>query len=231
MALYKGTTKIAGGVNSPLTNDVSDSTVTFTDNVSTDGYSFQNCVDEINTGNSCSKLITAIKRTLCYVGGKSTYLNMVYPVGSIYMSVNSTNPSNLFGGTWEQLKDRFLLGTGDSYTNGNTGGESGVYYQPTGQVENHTLTVAQMPSHTHNYKLFCGSAGTSQTDTKQGKFLASVYNADGSTGYLCGDGLSKENHLYYNGSGNAHNHGFTGYGTTLNNMPPYLVVYMWKRTA
>ena len=72
---------------------------------------------------------------------KSSVLD-AYPVGSIYMSVNSTSPASLFGGTWEQLKDRFLLGAGDTYTNGSTGGES-----------THTLTVDEMPSHTHSQSM------------------------------------------------------------------------------
>lgn len=66
-------------------------------------------------------------------------INIIYPVGSIYISVNSTNPQNLFGGKWEQLKDRFLLGAGNTYTNGSTGGSA-----------THTLTVDQMPSHRHS---------------------------------------------------------------------------------
>ena len=52
----------------------------------------------------------------------SNYWNKIYPVNSIYMSVNSTSPATLFGGTWVQLKDRFLLGAGSSYSNGATGG-------------------------------------------------------------------------------------------------------------
>lgn len=64
----------------------------------------------------------------------------LYPVGSIYMSVNSTNPSNYFGGEWEQIKDRFLLACGDTYANGATGGEA-----------THTLTINEMPSHNHGY--------------------------------------------------------------------------------
>lgn len=51
-----------------------------------------------------------------------TTLDSTYPVGSIYMSVNSTNPSQLFGGTWQQIKNVFLLGAGDTYTAGSTGG-------------------------------------------------------------------------------------------------------------
>ena len=48
----------------------------------------------------------------------------IYPVGSIYMSVNNTSPSTLFGGTWEQIKDTFLLSAGNTYTAGNTGGSA-----------------------------------------------------------------------------------------------------------
>ena len=68
----------------------------------------------------------------------STIFDNIYPVGSIYMSVNSTNPSNLFGGTWTQLKDRFLLGAGSTYTNGSTGGSA-----------TQKLSAANLPSHTH----------------------------------------------------------------------------------
>jgi hypothetical protein len=58
------------------------------------------------------------------LGGKTwdERLLDVYPVGSIYMSVNSSSPASLFGGTWEQLKDRFMLGAGDTYAAGSTGG-------------------------------------------------------------------------------------------------------------
>ncbi len=65
--------------------------------------------------------------------------DLIYPVGSIYMSVNDVNPAVLFGGSWEQLKDRFLLSCGDIYEAGTTGGEA-----------EHTLTVSEMPSHAHN---------------------------------------------------------------------------------
>jgi len=62
----------------------------------------------------------------------------VYPVGSVYISVSSTNPSNLFGGSWKQIQDTFLLAAGSKYTAGTTGGE-----------EKHKLTVEEMPSHVH----------------------------------------------------------------------------------
>lgn len=95
----------------------------------------------------------------------------LYPVGSIYMSVNSTNPSNYFGGTWEQIKDTFLLACGDTYANGATGGEA-----------THTLTEAEMPSHRHGFHIFntygagnfretaCrGSNSTGEVDWKGGQ--------------------------------------------------------------
>ena len=77
-------------------------------------------------------------------------LLMVYPVGSIYISVNSTSPASLFGGTWEILNDVFLLAAG-SYANAGTFG---------GEAE-HTLTVDEMPSHSHGVPLLPGNdAGT-----------------------------------------------------------------------
>ena len=69
---------------------------------------------------------------------KSLFINSIYPIGSIYTSISSTNPSTLFGGTWEQIKDTFLLASGSVYSAGSTGGEAA-----------HTLTAIEMPSHTH----------------------------------------------------------------------------------
>ena len=64
--------------------------------------------------------------------------NKIYPIGSIYMSINETNPSELFGGVWEQIEDKFLLACGTKHPNGEESGE-----------ETHTLTQNEMPSHTH----------------------------------------------------------------------------------
>lgn len=65
-------------------------------------------------------------------------LNAAYPVGSYYWSSDNTSPALLFGGTWEQVKDKFVLAAGDTYTADATGGEA-----------THTLTVDEMPSHIH----------------------------------------------------------------------------------
>ena len=70
---------------------------------------------------------------------KSLSLDKIYPIGSIYLSVSSVNPAQLFNfGEWEQIKDVFLLGASNTYSVGSTGGES-----------SHTLSVNEIPSHYH----------------------------------------------------------------------------------
>lgn len=124
----------------------------------------------------------------------------IYPVGAIYMSVNSTSPASLFGGTWTQLKDRFLLGAGSTYSNGSTGGAATV-----------ELTKDEMPSHTHDLWL----ASTANTGT-------------GTTGYvMCGKYKEGTTDKFYVNDNAVES---TGAGDAHENMPPYLVVYMWKRT-
>lgn len=151
-------------------------------------------------------------------------IDYIYPIGSIYLSVNSTSPATLFGGSWTQLKDRFLLGAGSTYSSGATGGAA-----------THKLSVAEMPSHAHDTPFFnnmtnngemksdfIGVFGkgvtasqalkdTSQTSTMEMWWINQTNTAEGNEwAYLTSA----------KGSGSAHN-----------NMPPYLVVYMWKRTA
>ena len=128
------------------------------------------------------------------IGGK-TILNLIYPVGSIYMSVSSTSPATFLGGTWERIQDKFLLSAGSSYVAGATGGRATV-----------ALTVAEMPSHKHGIEVCNGSASGSDyfkvTFTQGGTYK--VYNTPGQ---------------------------LTGGGAAHENMPPYLAVYVWKRTA
>ena len=84
------------------------------------------------------------------VAGKALWEH-IYPVGAIYMSANATDPAQLFGGIWEQLKDRFLLAAGDVYGAGSRGGEA-----------EHTLTVDEIPSHEHNVPVYWkGASGNS----------------------------------------------------------------------
>lgn len=132
--------------------------------------------------------------------GSNFVLDNVYPVGSIYMNVNSTNPGTLFGGTWEQIQGKFLLGMSSSYPAGSQGGEA-----------THTLTVSEMPKHKH--VAFYGITGAVDD-------------------YLGGSTNDYGMRIASSGSGNStYETASSGGGTAHNNMPPYLSVYIWKRTA
>lgn len=125
--------------------------------------------------------------------------DIIYPVGSIYMSTTLTTKAQveaIFGGTWEKLEGRFLLGSSSSYANGATGGEA-----------MHTLTWDEMPSHSHELTRSIGY-GKYVVDPHSG-----VINTNASVTWQ-GQGTTS--------AGNSQAH---------NNMPPYLVVNMFKRTA
>lgn len=145
------------------------------------------------------------------VGKMSQVLN-AYPVGSIYMSVNSTNPGELFGGTWEQIQGRFLLGQGSGYSAGATGGEA-----------SHTLSTSEIPAHSHYENIMV------QGYSCWGSYTTSSYSV--AIDYTTGDyhGPNKSLHAATVGQNASTNN--TGGGSAHNNMPPYLVVYIWKRTA
>ena len=127
--------------------------------------------------------------------GNAVNFDKIYPVGSIYMNLKNVEPSTLFGGTWEQILGKFLLAAydGGGYPSGSTGGEA-----------EHTLTIQEMPNHTHSLTLVADGIGGNS-----------------------GRGVVYD---YKNGSTIATTDP-TGNNIPHNNMPPYLAVYMWKRTA
>ena len=141
--------------------------------------------------------------------------DLIYPVGSIYMSTNSVDPGTIYGGTWERIKGKFLIGADDTYTAGNTGGEA-----------SHVLTRDEIP----NYSI--GSMATVvpmnhynwTNGGVQATNLGSAYNDK--PGVQAGTGSSITHGTQYgwnistNGGGRAHN-----------NLPPYLAVFMWERKA
>ena len=99
----------------------------------------------------------------------SQFVEMIYPVGSIYMSASATSPETLFGGTWEQLKDRFLLGAGNSYTVGSTGGQSSVKL-----VKANIPPLALYYSGQSEPARPCISANVLYTGTKQNGYVDAV---------------------------------------------------------
>lgn len=203
---------------------------------------------------------------------KREIVDLVYPVGSIYMSASGTNPQILFGGSWTAISGRFLLAASNDYTAGSTGGEA-----------EHTCTADELPEHTHAMSITSDgdhvhSATTSWngdhshtrgsmniTGAFWGYDVQDSYGANGAffvsswgnfndsggrfqSGY--GRNMSFDaartwggntsvsgghKHTLGTSSSGKHTHTVTaavaGGGKPHNNMPPYLAVYVWKRTA
>lgn len=128
-----------------------------------------------------------------------------YPVGAIYMSVDSTNPSEIFGGTWEEFgKGRVLVGVDTSQNEFNE-------VEKTGGTKTHKLSINEIPKHQHNlpyYKSSWTDKVTNQTNNAQ-------YGVYGNTGIRY---AQDNNEGTYTGGSQAHN-----------NLQPYITCYMWKR--
>jgi len=148
---------------------------------------------------------------------------LLYPIGSIYINADDdTNPSTLFGfGTWVAFGEgRVLVGIQDAGTfdvAGETGGE-----------ETHTLTTSEIPAHNHT-----GTANSSGSHT-HGVTGSFVTTSGGSQMNFASGGFTRA-HIPNTDAGGAHTHTLTindtGGNSSHNNLQPYVVVYMWRRTA
>ena len=161
-----------------------------------------------------------------------SFIKTMYPVGSIYMSVNATNPSTYFGGTWVAWgAGRVPVGINTSDSNFNT-------VEKTGGAPTVTLTTAQMPAHTHTF------TGSSATTSSKGAHTHNIgRDTDGGSGSsrytVHSAGVSGAGGTSPTSSAGAHTHTVTANGTNANtggggahsNLQPYIVCYMWKRTA
>ena len=191
---------------------------------------------------------------------RSQVLLAAYPVGAIYISTSATSPATLFGGSWTRIEGKFLLGANSTYTAGSTGGEAA-----------HTLTAAEMPSHTHTGPLHQHAIGNHRhtipahthtaTTSSAGAHAHNLHHwlaASAGTARYAAQGAS-DTPTYTTASAGAHTHtvtvaekaafgtemgggtttswagtdatGSAGSGSAHNNMPPYLAVYVWQRTA
>lgn len=135
----------------------------------------------------------------CQEAAKKAALLAANPVGKLWCSDDQTSPASIVGGTWERIKDTFILAAGDTYAAGSTGGEAEV-----------TLTLLQIPQHTHNVAVSKSTEGYYTTGESD---LLGTASAESNTKYW-------PRVIGTAGSGNAHN-----------NMPPYTTMYAWKRIA
>lgn len=187
----------------------------------------------IHTGNDIDTGITNIQQIF----------DLIYPVGSYYMSSSATNPETLFGGTWVQIKDTFLLTAGDIYTVGSVGGASSINYTPKGTNTGTAITAAQMPKHRHTTRLwnYAGTQGKAKTTSNYGADVADCSYGLGkatwgtwqNSSFTCAqDGYGDQNGITdIAGNGATHTHTFNGTASVIPTMPPYKVVYAWERTA
>ena len=230
-------------------------------------------------------------------GAGSIDVDAIYPIGAIYMSVDSTSPATLFGGTWEAIENTFLVAQGTNFTAGTSGGSSTITLQTT-NLPSHTHEVGAHahglnshthtgpshthtgPSHTHGlnghthsgpnhshgpgslngflvynsslasrslvasgnsycvitcpsnnigglgYSGSTANSGTGATGGNSGNTTAAGTGATGAAG-TGNTGAATGN----TANSTAFNSGATGSGTAINILPPYLAVYMWKRTG
>lgn len=171
--------------------------------------------------------------TMSDVPAESSIVDLIYPVGSIYISTTSTNPGTIFSGTtWTQIQDTFLLSAGSTYTAGATGGSA-----------SHTLTTDELPAHTHGSETLTGSITIRATDSvtsananllQQQSGILSRASDSNVAGYRLANSnyrtavTSQYNQISVNAT---HEHDSVGGGDSFSTLPPYLVVYMWERTA
>ena len=157
-----------------------------------------------------------------------------HPPTTLYWTSDTRNPGDVYGGTWKQIKDRFVLAAGDAYSNGATGGKATTL-----------LTEKNLPSHTHGLNKHTHGAGTLVADVA-GEHTHTMRMqkggpADSKTWIVMGWG---EDSTYQSGSAGEHKHTIsgitdqasgnttaTGSGSEINNMPPYIGKYCWERVA
>lgn len=171
---------------------------------------------------------------------KQQLVNLIYPVGAIYISYVNTSPATLFGGTWTQIQDRFLLCAGSTYSGTSTGGAaththtlSHTHTTPATTTGSHTLTINEMPSHNHYFANNSKLAASSDRDTGLG-MPGSWYGSGGYQLWWIGQTVKNTG----GGAGHTHsqvatttNSQSTSTTSSTSNLPPYLAVYVWRRTA
>ena len=146
----------------------------------------------------------------------------IYPVGAIYISTSSSSPATLFGGTWERINGRFLVGAGNNGASGDealnlTAGTTGGVYR-----------------HQHQYGIKYGAYfGQPTTSSDSTAIQLKTWNSSNTQSWSTGTqkGNVQGRYSSWSGEGSISSLEHSANTNLVNNLPPYLVVYMWKRTA
>ena len=157
--------------------------------------------------------------------------NLIFPIGSIRMTVSAADESAFLGGTWVRWgTGRVPVGVNTSDANFNT-------VEKTGGANTHTLATAELPSHNHSFSgsVTVNANGAHAHQASSGSYK--VGSGSGSTYYYMTNGGSTSGQT--TGSGGSHDHtgsvsgsvGSNGSGAAHNNLQPYITCYFWKRTA
>ena len=200
----------------------------------------------------------ALKQMLSSI--KKEMMLEAHPVGSLYWSMEATDPSKLFGGTWEQIKDRFVW-AGTGYP-GSTGGSitktlttenlpahthstpSHTHgYTRADSIQGTAISVNQMPSHNHSEytgmrygsnipSVNTAFIGSGYWDWSAGKY-GIVKNYAGATDWIGGNASHGHglNTSWVSTGESSGTSGSTGSGSAFDILPPFIVAYCWKRTA
>lgn len=191
--------------------------------------------------------IEAVEQAFKVMPALASVADVIYPVGSIYMSMASTNPALLFGGTWAPIRDHFLIGDTKS---GRTDGSKEIQIQPA-NLPPHTHTIRphihEVPKHTHRVEISTAGAHThsfskiKQAATGTARYVpekpgAAASSTSGTittskegahthiaTVQACAEFVTTETKLTTDEN--------TGTAKPIRIMPPFLTVYMWQRTA
>ena len=141
---------------------------------------------------------------------------LAYPVGSVYISLESTNPGEKYGGTWERYANgKTLVGVSETETEFAT-------VNKTGGEKTHTLTISEMPSHSHRGKIGYNQSGYGYTTALWEMYVNTISSPISNSGSSTLSDINTHNIAPTGNTGESKSH---------NNLQPYITVYMWKRTA
>ena len=175
-------------------------------------------------------------------GVKAALLDMFFPIGKLWISDDPTNPSEIIGGTWEPIQERFILAVGSHYPVGSEDGSADAIVPEHTHLTN--ASISEAGSHTHNISGTAASAGSHRHGVYYVNFeetgSGTQHKAVGSSGnyvWSSTEGAHTHNVAGSAAAAGGHTHSVTvtvnssGVDAIGKNMPPYHASYVWKRTA